>query len=147
MLWRSTLKRAGPGDSGPFFKSRLLAGGFFAGLMLDKPYFWPHNLLMKPSQVLNMHRQAIRQIVQAHNATNARVFGSVSQGLDDASSDLDILVDPTPQTSLFDIGAMRRELKQLLGVKVDVLTPNALPDSFRSHVLSQAQPIWKIRSV
>ncbi len=88
-----------------------------------------------------MHRQAIRQIVQAHNATNARVFGSVSQGLDDASSDLDILVDPTPQTSLFDIGAMRRELKQLLGVKVDVLTPNALPDSFRSHVLGQAQPI------
>eukprot|EP01036_Dinobryon_divergens_P052620 gene52620-70351_t len=72
---------------------------------------------MKPSQVLNMHRQAIRQIVQAHNATNARVFGSVSQGLDDASSDLDILVDPTPQTSLFDIGAIRRELKQLLGVK------------------------------
>jgi predicted nucleotidyltransferase len=96
---------------------------------------------MKPSKVLNMHRQAIRQIVQAHNATNARVFGSVSQGLDDASSDLDILVDPTPQTSLFDIGAIRRELKQLLGVKVDVLTPNALPDSFRSHVLSQAQPI------
>ena len=96
---------------------------------------------MKPSQVLNIHRQAIRQIVQAHNATNARVFGSVSQGLDDASSDLDILVDPTPQTCLFDIGAMRRELKQLLGVKVDVLTPNALPASFRSHVLGQAQPI------
>jgi predicted nucleotidyltransferase len=44
-------------------------------------------------------------------------------------------------TSLFDIGAIRRELKQLLGVKVDVLTPNALPDSFRSQVLSLAQPI------
>ena len=96
---------------------------------------------MKPSQALNTHRQAIRQIVQSHNATNARVFGSVSQGLDDESSDLDILVDPTPQTSLFDIGAIRRELKQLLGVKVDVLTPNALPDSFRSQVVSQAQPI------
>jgi len=79
--------------------------------------------------------------VPAHNATNARVFGPVSQGLDDASSDLDILVDPTPQTSLFDIGAIRRELKQLLGAKVEVLTPNALPDSFRSHVLGQAQPI------
>ena len=88
-----------------------------------------------------MHRQAVLQIVLAHNATNARVFGSVSQGLDDESSDLDILVDPTPMTSLFDIGAIWRELKQLLGVKVDVLTPNALPDSFRSQVLSLAQPI------
>ncbi len=96
---------------------------------------------MKPSEALNTHRQAIRKIVQAHNATNARVFGSVSQGLDDESSDLDILIDPTPQTSLFDIGAIRRELKQLLGVKVDVLTPNALPDSFRSQVVGQAQPI------
>ena len=97
--------------------------------------------MMKPSQALNMHRQAVLQIVLAHNATNARVFGSVSQGLDDESSDLDILVDPTPMMSLFDIGAIRRELKQLLGVKVDVLTPNALPDSFRSEVLSLAQPI------
>jgi len=52
--------------------------------------------------------------VPAHNATNARVFDPVSQGLDDSSSDLDILVDPTPQTSLFDIGAIRRELKQLI---------------------------------
>lgn len=90
---------------------------------------------------MNTHRQAIRQIVQAHNATNARVFGSVSQGLDTEFSDLDILIDPTPQTSLFDIGAIRRELKQLLGVQVDVLTPNALPDSFRSQVVNQAQPI------
>jgi predicted nucleotidyltransferase len=103
--------------------------------------FFPHNLAMTPSQALKMHRQAVLQIVLAHNATNARVFGSVSQGLDDESSDLDILVDPTPMTSLFDIGAIRRELKQLLGVKVDVLTPNALPDSFRSQVLSLAQPI------
>jgi hypothetical protein len=96
---------------------------------------------MTPSQAFKMHRQAVLQIVLAHNATNARVFGSVSQGLDDESSDLDILVDPTPMTSLFDSGAIRRELKQLLGVKVDVLTPNALPDSFRSQVLSLAQPI------
>eukprot|EP01041_Mallomonas_annulata_P020384 gene20384-40134_t len=90
-----------------------------------------------------MHRQAIRQIVQAHNATNARVFGSVSQGLDDASSDLDILVDPTPQTSLFDIGAIRRELKQLLGVKpspAHMKDPQRLAD-YVDHIIEAIRRI------
>jgi uncharacterized protein len=51
------------------------------------------------------------------------------------------LVDPTPDTTLFDIGAIRFELKQLLGMKVDVLTPQALPDSQRARILSEAQSL------
>jgi predicted nucleotidyltransferase len=50
-------------------------------------------------------------------------------------------VDPTPETTLLDIGAIRHELTELLGVEVDVLTPNALPDSFREAVLAQAVPV------
>jgi predicted nucleotidyltransferase len=42
---------------------------------------------------------------------------------------------------MFDIGAIRHELAQLLGVPVDVLTPNALPERFRAAVLAQARPI------
>jgi predicted nucleotidyltransferase len=69
------------------------------------------------------------------------VFGSVVHGDDSDGSDLDILVDPTPETTLFDIGAIRHELLQLLGVSVDVLTPNALPEKFRAVVLSEAVPV------
>jgi len=75
----------------------------------------------------------------AHRAVNARVFGSVVHGLDTDESDLDILVDTTPDTTLFDLGAIRFKLRNLLGVPVDVLTPDALPDSFRQIVISQAQ--------
>ena len=96
---------------------------------------------MQPSQALEMHRAAIRRVVESHRAANARVFGSVLLGQDTDSSDLDLLVDPTPDTTLFDIGAMRHELGQLLGVPVDVLTPNALPDRFRARVLAQARPV------
>ncbi len=39
---------------------------------------------------------------------------------------------------LFDIGAIRHELLQLLGVPVDVLTPKALPEKFRAAVLAEA---------
>jgi uncharacterized protein len=57
------------------------------------------------------------------------------------NSDLDLLIDPTTETTLMDIGAIRYELKNLLGVSVDVLTPNALPDSFRDDVLAEAKTV------
>ena len=96
---------------------------------------------MKPSEALRSHRTAIRSVVMAHRARNARVFGSVLHGRDTDDSDLDILIDPTPETTLFDISAIRIELRQLLGVPVDVLTPNALPDKFRAAVLAEALPV------
>jgi len=96
---------------------------------------------MKPSIALQTHREAIRSVVERHNARNARVFGSALYGDDHEGSDLDILIDPTPETTLFDIGAIRHELLQLLGVPVDVITPKALPDSFRAKIIQEAQPI------
>lgn len=96
---------------------------------------------MKPSIAFQTHRNDIRRIVQAHRATNARVFGSVATGEDSEDSDLDILVDPMPETTLFDIGAIRSELGALLGVDVDVLTPNALPVRIRGAVLAGAVPV------
>lgn len=96
---------------------------------------------MKPSQVLELRRADIRRVVESHSARNPRVFGSVVHGNDTEGSDLDILVDPTPDTTLFDIGAIRHELLCLLGVPVDVLTPKALPEKFRATVLAEAVPV------
>lgn len=69
---------------------------------------------MKPSEALHVHREAIRQITRAHRVGNARVFGSVLRDQDTELSDLDILVDPTPDTTLLDIGALRHELRNAL---------------------------------
>jgi predicted nucleotidyltransferase len=96
---------------------------------------------MKPSEALHLNRAAIRRVVASHRASSARVFGSVLHGRDTDSSDLDILIDPTADSTLFDIGAIRHELGQLLGVPVDVLTPNALPEKFRAIVLMEARPV------
>lgn len=100
-----------------------------------------HNLAMRPSTALERHREAIVQIVESHNALNPRVFGSVAHGTDGEDSDLDILIDPTPETSLMDVAKIQIELEAILGVKVDVLTPNALPESFRHIVLAEAVPV------
>ena len=96
---------------------------------------------MKPSAALHAHRDAIRRIVESHRAGNARVFGSVIHGDDTEESDLDLLIDPTPETTLMDIAVIQVELEHLLGVTVDVLTPNALLEKFRGTVLAEALPV------
>ncbi|MDQ3523500.1 MAG: nucleotidyltransferase family protein [Chloroflexota bacterium] len=96
---------------------------------------------MKPSVALATHRDVIRRVVETHRARNPRVFGSVVHGDDTDGSDLDILIDPTAETSLFDLGAIHYELNALLGVPVDVVTPNALPERSRDQVLAEARSI------
>jgi len=96
---------------------------------------------MLPSTTLITYFDQIRALVLTHHAVNARVFGSVIRDEDTETSDLDLLVEPTPATSLMDIGAIRLELKTLLGVNVDVVTPNALPDSFRDQVVNESIPV------
>lgn len=96
---------------------------------------------MKPSAALDMHREAIRAAVLRCRATNPRVFGSVLRGDDQENSDVDILVDAPPGTTLFDLGGLQVELEALLGVRVDLVTPLELPRQFRDRVLAEARPI------
>jgi len=93
---------------------------------------------MRPSLALQTHREAIRQIALRHHVKQVRVFGSALHGDDTEKSDLDLLVEPTPSTTLMDIGAIRYELRQLLGIPVDVLTPKALPDNCRAQIMAEA---------
>lgn len=96
---------------------------------------------MRPSVLLEANRAAVREIVLRHRVRDVRVFGSVIHGEDTESSDLDVLVEPTDDTTLMDIAAIQLELERLLGIGVDVLTPNALPEKFRSQVLAEALPL------
>ena len=96
---------------------------------------------MKPSEALERHREDIRRVVEANRATNPRVFGSVLYGKDNEESDLDILVDTTKETSLFDIARIQGTLEDLLQVSVDVKTPKGLPEKFRFKVLAEAMPV------
>jgi predicted nucleotidyltransferase len=96
---------------------------------------------MKPSTALDEHREAIRSIILSHRARNPRVFGSAARGNDSVASDLDVLIDPTSDTTLFDIGSIRHALIELLGIPVDVVTPNALPARIRQQVLAEAVPV------
>lgn len=97
--------------------------------------------MTRPSAALLAHRDDILRIVTANRAVNARVFGSVLHGDDSDESDLDILVDPLPGATLLDLGAIQVELEELLGISVDVVTPEDLPPKFRGEVLDEARVV------
>ena len=96
---------------------------------------------MRPSIPFGQMRHQIAPITRRFKVANPRVFGSVLHGLDVEDSDLDLLVDPLPETTLFDLGGLQGELEDLLGVPVDVRTPGGLPAHVRAMVVAEAQPV------
>lgn len=96
---------------------------------------------MKPSVALALKRNMIRETTSRFRVANPRVFGSVLYGTDQDGSDLDLLVDALPGATLLHLGDLEEELKSLLGVNVDLLTPGDLPAKFRDKVLAEARPL------
>lgn len=96
---------------------------------------------MKPSEALERHRDEVRAIIARYPVERPRIFGSVLHGDDTDESDLDILVDPTAETSILSLVRLEVELRHLLGVEVDVITPEELKDEFGPGVLAEAMPL------
>ena len=96
---------------------------------------------MRPSEVFEEKRDAIRALMARYPVANPRLFGSVLHGLDRQDSDIDILVDVLPGATLFHLGGLQMDLQDLLGASVDLLVPEELPLQFRDRVLSEATPI------
>ncbi|MHA7968363.1 nucleotidyltransferase family protein [Rhizobium sp. CAU 1783] len=96
---------------------------------------------MRPSEVLERNRMAIREATARRKAANPRVFGSVARGADGPDSDLDILIDALPGMTLFDLGGLQSEMEQLLACEVDVVTSSGLKSRLRDRILAEAVAI------
>ncbi|MDL2291457.1 nucleotidyltransferase family protein [Desulfovibrio sp. OttesenSCG-928-F20] len=78
--------------------------------------------VMRPSEILKKHRTEVIEIFNRYPMiSNIRLVGSVARGDDTEASDIDFLVDTAPGTSLFDIGGLREDLEDLLGISVDII--------------------------
>ena len=81
------------------------------------------------------------QIAAARGASNVRVFGSALYGLDREGSDLDLLVDLPPGTSLLRIVGLQHDIEDALGVKVDVCTERELHPLLKERILAEARQL------
>jgi predicted nucleotidyltransferase len=90
------------------------------------------------STILKDKREEILQIAASHGARNVRVFGSLARGEAGPDSDVDILVELGSDRSLLDIVAIKQDLEDLLGRRVDVVTRAAISPYIREQVLGEA---------
>ena len=96
---------------------------------------------MRPSEVFEQNRALIREVTSRYRVANPRIFGSVLHGNDKDGSDIDIVVDILPGTTLFDLTGLQAELEEALGVPVDLVTSTGLHRFIRDKVLAEAQPL------
>ncbi len=89
----------------------------------------------------SQYRSRIIGIAEKYGAENIRVFGSVARGEQRGNSDIDFLVTLQPKTTLLKLAAMERELSELLGCTIDVVSERALSPYFRDQVLDEATPL------
>jgi hypothetical protein len=85
--------------------------------------------------------ERILEIARGHGATSVRVFGSRARGDARPDSDLDLLVELRPGTTLFALIRMQMELSELLGIHVDVTTPGGLRPRMKDQILREARPL------
>jgi predicted nucleotidyltransferase/DNA-binding XRE family transcriptional regulator len=91
--------------------------------------------------LLGERRDQIVELAARHHARNVRVFGSVARGEETDTSDIDLLVDMAPGHSLLDQVRLRRELAELIGVDVDVVTTAGLLERDEGVILDEAVPL------
>lgn len=78
--------------------------------------------------------------LKAFSVEQLSIFGSVARDEAGTSSDIDILVEyqPGARVGLFAFIRLQRFLSELLGVRVDLVTPAALRDEIKGQVLREA---------
>ena len=87
------------------------------------------------------HRRDVLDVLRRHNVTNPEIFGSTARGDDREGSDVDILVDFPPGTSIIDIIDIQHELEVLLGVPVDLVPRRGLKERVRVRVARDLLPL------
>jgi hypothetical protein len=92
-------------------------------------------------QILAGKRDAILEIAHRYGAHDVRIFGSVARGDATEQSDLDLIVRFDEGRTLLDHGGLLMELREFLGMKVDVVSEGALTGRFGQIAQKEAVPL------
>ncbi len=86
-------------------------------------------------ELLHSHAPRLREV---YDVESLALFGSVARGDHDDQSDVDILVHFLGRPDFDRFMGLKLELEELLGVRVDLLTPNSIRPDARRAIESEA---------
>ena len=90
---------------------------------------------------LRAHREEIEEIGRRYGVSNIRVFGSVARGDAGDNSDLDLLIDASAETGLFDLAGFSLDVERLMAVFTQVVNVPGLNPRIRDRVVDSAVPL------
>lgn len=93
---------------------------------------------MNIAEIIKMRREEILEIAKKYGAENVRIFGSVPRGEANSKSDLDLLIELKSGRTILDIIAIKQDVEDLIGLKVDVVTTNSISPYIKDEVLKKA---------
>jgi predicted nucleotidyltransferase len=96
---------------------------------------------MEIDKILETKRDEVLAIAARYGARNVRIFGSVARGDSGNLSDLDLLVKMDEGRSLLDLSGLVLDLRELLDIKVDVVSEDGLYWLLRRRILKEARPL------
>jgi hypothetical protein len=88
--------------------------------------------------------KVIIDYLQAFNPVKIGIFGSYARNESRPDSDLDILINLNTAISLFQLVRIERELSELLGVKVDLVSEGAIKNQkLRNYIEADLKIIFQ----
>ncbi|KQZ09816.1 hypothetical protein ASD23_13375 [Agromyces sp. Root1464] len=87
---------------------------------------------------LRRRRTLVARLARANRIASVQVFGSVARGEETASSDIDLLVTPADDASLFDLAQFELDLEAVFERPVDVVSSRSLDPERDRAVLDSA---------
>jgi len=92
---------------------------------------------MKSNKQINALKRKIIPLLRKNDIAKAGIFGSYARGEATKKSDVDILIKYRGRKSLLDLVRLERELEELLGKKVDLLTYNSINHLIKERILQE----------
>lgn len=92
-------------------------------------------------ELLRSKASLVRTLAAAHKISTVSVIGSVATGKAHEDSDVDLLCDTEPGTTLYDIASCEIDLEQALGFPVCIITKASLNAAEDSALLANAVPV------
>ena len=91
------------------------------------------------SEIKEILRKHKKELKEKYKVKSIAIFGSYARGEQKETSDIDILVEFYKTPDLIEFVDLKYYLEDILGIKVDLVTKNALHPMIREEVLKDAE--------
>ncbi len=100
---------------------------------------------MNKEEIKDRLLKAVKDCAYVSDIRRLAIFGSYVSGEAKESSDVDVLIDfaENAHVGFFKYVRIRRALSEMLGLEVDLVTPQALSKYIKEAVLQQAETVYE----